>query len=149
MNWFGRKDECLLSGVLCMLRIKVWKKNAFNSIFLKSFTGLYLLHLGSQLENDWTIIMHHCSGEKPGTSNFFLYYYVQIFFSDQSIQIFFFSSFWSIIHSSAQQWTDWGDTQCICFQNKIKRCFGYFDPKNIFLDDRNKQFLGWPNRYFG
>ena len=27
--------------------------------------------------------------------------------------------------------------------------FGYFDPENISLDDKNKYVPGWPNRYFG
>ena len=27
--------------------------------------------------------------------------------------------------------------------------FGYFDPINIFLDNKNKYFSGWPRRYFG
>ena len=29
------------------------------------------------------------------------------------------------------------------------KCFGFYDPENIFLDNENTQFSGWPTRYFG
>ena len=38
---------------------------------------------------------------------------------------------------------------CFFFQNKIKYFFGYFEPEKIFLDNENKWFSVWANRYFG
>ena len=35
----------------------------------------------------------------------------------------------------------------VFFQKQIN--FGYFDPTNIFFDDKKKYFSGWPTRYFG
>ena len=37
----------------------------------------------------------------------------------------------------------------LLFSKSNKMFFGYFDPETIFLDSKNKQFSGWPNRYFG
>ena len=39
--------------------------------------------------------------------------------------------------------------QSFYFSNLNKIFFGYFDPENIFMDDENKYFSGWANRYFG
>ena len=35
------------------------------------------------------------------------------------------------------------NNQCFLFQNKIKY---FFDPENIFLDNKNNYFSGWANR---
>ena len=35
------------------------------------------------------------------------------------------------------------------FSKLNKMIFGYFDPENIFLDNENNLFSGWPNRKFG
>ena len=35
------------------------------------------------------------------------------------------------------------------FSQFIKISSGYFDPENIFLDNKNKWLSGWPNGYFG
>ena len=37
----------------------------------------------------------------------------------------------------------------LIFSKSNKIFFGYFDPKNIFLDNKNGLFSGWPKRYFG
>ena len=34
------------------------------------------------------------------------------------------------------------DDQCFLFQNSLKRFLGYFDPENVFIDNKNKQFSG-------
>ena len=39
--------------------------------------------------------------------------------------------------------------QWSCFQNLINCFFGYLDPINIYFDNKNNYFLGWPKRYFG
>ena len=39
--------------------------------------------------------------------------------------------------------------QCFFFSKLNYLFFGYFDPKNMFLDNKNKYFSGWPERYFG
>ena len=45
-----------------------------------------------------------------------------------------------------------GTTACSAvplFSKLNKIFFGYFDPENTLLDDKNRYFSGWPNRYFG
>ena len=46
----------------------------------------------------------------------------------------------------------WSMLRLICHPAAISISFflwgGYFDPDNIFLDNENKNFSGWPNRYF-
>ena len=36
----------------------------------------------------------------------------------------------------------------LLFSNFNKIFCGYVDPENVFLDNRNNSFSGWPNRYF-
>ena len=41
--------------------------------------------------------------------------------------------------------------QCFLFQNwvNLSYLYYYFDPENVFLDNKNKCFSGWPSWYFG
>ena len=42
-----------------------------------------------------------------------------------------------------------GGGQWSFFKIKWNVFFGYFDPKNVNFDNKNKYFSGWPEQYFG
>ena len=55
-----------------------------------------------------------------------------------------------VYHWSSLLWMEpRSDTQCFCFQNQIKCFLDTLIQKNNFLDNENKKFSGWANRYFG
>ena len=65
-------------------------------------------------------------------------------FLDQSIQNMYYlsSKSKSLVCTSA--------SAAVKFFSKLNYfIFGYFDPTNIFFNNKNKYFLGWPNLYAG
>ena len=67
-----------------------------------------------------------------------------------SINCFFHQCFEARSHTTAcKRWCS-EMTRAVIFFSKLNYLFfWYFDPENIFLDNENKWFSGWPKRYFG
>ena len=56
----------------------------------------------------------------------------------------------TVIHGDRSHGVRFLGCSSVKFFSKLNNLFfGYFDPINIFFDNKNKYFSGWPKRYFG